>query len=109
MTTIRHPKSGKRSYTTIRGCLDVHPTRRERTVKIVEISDKTYDRLQALAEPFTDTPGSVIVRLLSFYEQYKENPSQYHPNLRQSRFLSLNLLRFRQRYSGICASTNLKF
>lgn len=42
--------------------------------KSVEISDSTYDRLQALAEPFTDTPDSVIVRLLSFYEQHKAEP-----------------------------------
>ena len=27
---------------------------------------------KALAGPFTDTPASVIVHLLSFYEQHKE-------------------------------------
>ncbi len=35
---------------------------------VIRISPKAYNRLQALAEPFTDTPASVIERLLDLHE-----------------------------------------
>lgn len=35
---------------------------------VIRIDDEVYSRLQNLAEPFVDTPSSVIARLLSFYE-----------------------------------------
>jgi hypothetical protein len=38
---------------------------------VIRISDGTYEGLQSLAEPFTDTPDSTIARLLAFYRQHK--------------------------------------
>lgn len=38
---------------------------------VVRISNSTYEGLKSLAEPFTDTPDSIIVHLLSFYKQHK--------------------------------------
>ena len=35
---------------------------------VVRISEKTYSRLKSIAEPFTDTPATVIERLLDFYD-----------------------------------------
>lgn len=34
----------------------------------IEISNQTFERLQAIAKPFIDTPGSVIDRLLDRYD-----------------------------------------
>jgi hypothetical protein len=36
---------------------------------VIRIPENTYSRLQALAQPFVDTPASVIGRLLDYYEQ----------------------------------------
>lgn len=35
----------------------------------IDISDSDFPRLQALAEPFVDTPGSVVSKLLDMFEQ----------------------------------------
>lgn len=35
---------------------------------VVRIPDPVFERLQAIAKPFVDTPASVIERLLDFYE-----------------------------------------
>lgn len=37
---------------------------------VVRIPDHIYSRLKVLAEPFTDSPASVIERLLDFREKY---------------------------------------
>lgn len=39
---------------------------------VVRISDNCYERLQALAVPFTDTPAAVIERLLDFHDQHSD-------------------------------------
>jgi hypothetical protein len=39
--------------------------------KVIRIDDDTFTRLQNLAEPFVDTPSSVIERLLNYYESSK--------------------------------------
>lgn len=36
--------------------------------KVIRIDDETFARLQNLAEPFIDTPSSVVERLLNYYE-----------------------------------------
>ena len=40
---------------------------------VIRIPDETYSRLQSLAEPFTDTPGTVIGRLLDFLDKHAQN------------------------------------
>jgi hypothetical protein len=39
------------------------------TGKVIRISDEAFSRLQNLAEPFIDTPSSVVEKLLDFYEE----------------------------------------
>lgn len=46
-------------------------------VRKIEVSQKTYDRLQQRAVPFEDTPESVIVKLLD------ESRGQEHPSKRR--------------------------
>lgn len=41
--------------------------------KVIRISNSIFTRLQGIAEPLTDTPASVIERLLDFYEQHQNN------------------------------------
>jgi len=36
---------------------------------MIEVSDSDFQRLKKLAEPFVDTPGSVVARLLDHFEQ----------------------------------------
>jgi hypothetical protein len=36
---------------------------------VIRVYDRDYERLQALAEPFRDTPASVVARLLDEYER----------------------------------------
>ena len=36
---------------------------------VIRISDQSFDRLKKLAEPFVDTPGSVIEKLLDHFER----------------------------------------
>jgi len=38
---------------------------------VIRVSESTYERLKSLAEPFTDTPDSIIERLLSFHDEQK--------------------------------------
>ncbi len=40
---------------------------------VVRISDEVFERLQVVAIPLVDTPGSVIEKLLDFYESHQTN------------------------------------
>lgn len=60
---------------------------------VVRIPEKTYSRLKSLAEPFTDTPATVIERLLDFHEKYTNNKisrdnSRTNDGLRTSTIIS---------------------
>ena len=60
---------------------------------VVRIPENTYSRLQSLAEPFTDTPATVIKRLLDFHDKYKKNEisrdnSRTNDDLRTSAIIS---------------------
>lgn len=39
---------------------------------VVRIPKEIYSRLKSLAEPFTDTPATVVERLLDFHEEYRQ-------------------------------------
>jgi hypothetical protein len=41
--------------------------------QVIRISNQIFARLQKLGEPFTDTPASVIERVLDFYENNYDN------------------------------------
>ncbi|WP_039895314.1 T4SS efffector SepA family protein [Lyngbya sp. PCC 8106] len=43
--------------------------------KVIRISNQIFTRLQEIAEPLTDTPASVIERLLDFYEENYQSDS----------------------------------
>ncbi len=46
---------------------------------VVRIPDPVFERLQAIATPFVDTPATVIERLLEFYEHHQVTPSPQRP------------------------------
>jgi len=49
--------------------------------KNILIKNELYDKLKSLAEPFKDTPSSVIERIMDFYEKHhksKVNEEKYH-------------------------------
>ena len=69
---------------------------------IIRISDETFSRLKRIAEPFIDTPSSVIEGLLDLYEgkalakkkeTYAEQKmeSHHHPNIYLAPAISENL------------------
>src|SRR5438270_7796813 len=41
------------------------------TVKRIEVSDSTFERLQKLAKPLVDTSDSVVTFLIDYYEKDK--------------------------------------
>lgn len=45
--------------------------------KVIRISNQIFTRLQDIAEPFTDTPATVIERLLDFYEEYDQSNGKF--------------------------------
>lgn len=47
--------------------------------KVIRIDTETFSRLQSLAEPFVDTPSSVIQRLLDYYESRETNGQEQKP------------------------------
>lgn len=71
---------------------------------VIRISDGTFERLQKHAQPFVDTPETVIGRILEFYESHgqrqvsepKEQPRfaggaldpENHPDLHHTRLIS---------------------
>ncbi len=46
---------------------------------VIRISDQVFSRLQKLAEPFVDTPGIVIERLLDYYEKNRNENGPVAP------------------------------
>lgn len=46
---------------------------------VIRISDQAFSRLQKLAEPFVDTPGSVIERILDHYEKNRNKNGPVAP------------------------------
>ncbi|MGL6140844.1 MAG: T4SS efffector SepA family protein [Planktothrix sp.] len=48
--------------------------------KVIRISNPIFTRLQAIAEPLTDTSASVIEKLLDFYEQHQNNATKLVTN-----------------------------
>jgi len=44
--------------------------------RCVRIQARTWRRLQALAEPFTDTPGRVIARLLDEHDSHGQQTKE---------------------------------
>jgi len=49
---------------------------------VIRIPDSTFERLQAIAKPFVDSPAAVIDRLLDFYEagvgRHRQSPNAPH-------------------------------
>ena len=45
--------------------------------KVIRISNQIFTRLQEIAEPLTDTPATVIERLLDFYEENYQSDGQF--------------------------------
>lgn len=46
---------------------------------VIRIPDPVFERLQTLAKPFVDTPGSVIEKLLDFYESHRKDANRAAP------------------------------
>lgn len=59
--------------------------------KVIRISDKTFSRLQNLAEPLVDTPASVIDKLLDEYETGLTQEKTNEPRKTYSSFFGKNL------------------
>jgi hypothetical protein len=49
----------------------------------IEISERTFKRLQERSEPLVDTPESVIIRLLDNYETKTTHSSEYISSRKQ--------------------------
>ena len=45
--------------------------------RVIRIDDDVYEHLKKLADPFEDTPNSVIRRILYIYESLKKLPDQF--------------------------------
>ncbi|MEA5522158.1 T4SS efffector SepA family protein [Limnoraphis robusta] len=45
--------------------------------KVIRISNQIFTRLQEIAEPLTDTPATVIERLLDFYEENYQSDGKF--------------------------------
>lgn len=53
--------------------------------KVIRIEDEIFGRLQNHAEPFVDTPSSVIEKLLNYYESSQSQPEMAHAHTSQDR------------------------
>ncbi|KAB0665587.1 hypothetical protein F6V25_07640 [Oryzomonas japonica] len=53
--------------------------------KVIRIEDEIFGRLQNHAEPFVDTPSSVIEKLLNYYESSLSKPETTHAHASQGR------------------------